>query len=98
MGQTHTFFPDHARVKLPRSTVQAHRGDGEPSAINREETVSFAETWMDLETVTQREDEMVRSHHRLNGHESEQTQGDGEGQGSLVRHSPWGRDQTRLSD
>ena len=55
MGQTHTFFPDHARVKLPRSTVQAHRGDGKQSAINREETVSFAETWMDLETVTQSE-------------------------------------------
>ena len=30
------------------------------------------------------EDEMVRWHHRLNGHEVEQTQEDGEGQGSLV--------------
>ena len=30
------------------------------------------------------EDEMVRWHHRLDGHESEQTLGDGEGQGSLV--------------
>ena len=30
------------------------------------------------------EDEMVRWHHRLNGHEFEQTLGDGEGQGSLV--------------
>ena len=27
---------------------------------------------------------MVRWHHRLNGHEVEQTQEDGEGQGSLV--------------
>ena len=27
---------------------------------------------------------MVRWHHRLNGHEFEQTLGDGEGQGSLV--------------
>ena len=27
---------------------------------------------------------MVGWHHRLNGHEFEQTQGDGEGQGSLV--------------
>ena len=27
---------------------------------------------------------MVRRHHQLNGHEFEQTPGDGEGQGSLV--------------
>ena len=30
------------------------------------------------------EDEMVGWHHRLNGHEFEQTPGDGEGQGSLA--------------
>ena len=30
------------------------------------------------------EDEMVRQHHQLNGHELEQTQGDSEGQGSLA--------------
>ena len=30
------------------------------------------------------EDEMVRSHHQVNGHESEQTPGDSEGQGSLA--------------
>ena len=33
---------------------------------------------------------MVGWHHRLNGHESEQAPGDGEGQGSLARCSPWG--------
>ena len=37
------------------------------------------------------EDEMFRQHHWLNGHESEQTQGDSEGQGSLACSSPWGR-------
>ena len=36
------------------------------------------------------EDEMVGWQHRLNGHELEQTLGDGEGQGSLVCCSPWG--------
>ena len=36
------------------------------------------------------EDEMVGWHHQLNGHESEQTLGDSEGQGSLVYYSPWG--------
>ena len=41
------------------------------------------------------EDEMVRWHHRLNGHEFEQTPGDSEGQGSLACRSyhyntcPW---------
>ena len=36
------------------------------------------------------EDEMVRWHQWLNRHESEQTLGDGEGQGSLVCWSLWG--------
>ena len=33
---------------------------------------------------------MVGWHHQLNGHESEQTPGDSEGQGSLT-WGPWGR-------
>ena len=37
------------------------------------------------------EDEIVGWHHRLNGHEFEQSLGDGEGQGSLACCSPWGR-------
>ena len=36
------------------------------------------------------EDEMVEWHHRLNGHEFEQTLGVGDGQGSLACCSPWG--------
>ena len=36
------------------------------------------------------EDELVGWHYQLNGHEFEQTLGDGEGQGSLVCCSPWG--------
>ena len=45
------------------------------------------------------EDETVGWHHRLNGHESEQTPGDGEGQGSLACCSPWGRrENERLSE
>ena len=36
------------------------------------------------------EDEIARLHHKLNGHESEQTPGDSEGQGSLACCSPWG--------
>ena len=37
------------------------------------------------------QDEMVGWHHQLNGHEFEQTPGDGEGQGSLVYCCPQDR-------
>ena len=40
------------------------------------------------------EDEMVRYHNQLKGHELEQTLGDGEGQGSLACCSPWGHKQS----
>ena len=36
------------------------------------------------------EGEMIGWHHRLNGHEFEQTPGDSEGQGSLACCGPWG--------
>ena len=36
------------------------------------------------------ENEMIGWHHGSNGHEFEQTLGDGEGQGSLVCCGPWG--------
>ena len=32
---------------------------------------------------------MVGWHHQLNGHESEQAPGAGDGQGGLARRSPW---------
>ena len=39
-----------------------------------------------------------RCHHRLNEHVSEQTQGDGEEQGSLVCCSPWGRKESDTTE
>ena len=44
------------------------------------------------------EDEMVGWHHGLNGHEFEQTRGDGEGQGSLLCCSPWGRKKLDMTE
>ena len=44
------------------------------------------------------EDEMVGWHHWLNGHEFEQAQRDGEGQGSLACCSPWGRKELDMTD
>ena len=43
-------------------------------------------------------DEMIEWHHRLNGHESEQTPGDREGQRSLVCCSPWGRKESDTAE
>ena len=39
----------------------------------------------------------TRWHHRLNRHEFGQTPGDGEGQGSLVCPSPWGRKESDMT-
>ena len=41
---------------------------------------------------------MVGWHHQLNGHEFEQTSGDGEGQGSLVCCSSWGHKESDMTD
>ena len=40
---------------------------------------------------------MVGWHQQLNGHEFEQTHGDGEGQGSLVCCSPWGHEDSDMT-
>ena len=44
------------------------------------------------------EDEMVGWHHRLDGHEFEPALGGGDGQGSLVHCSPWGRKDSDMTE
>ena len=44
------------------------------------------------------EDEMIGWHHRLNGHEFEQALGVGDGQGSLVCYSPWGGQESDMTE
>ena len=44
------------------------------------------------------EDEMVGWHHRLDGHDLEQTPGDSEGQGSLACCSPWGHKESDMTE
>ena len=44
------------------------------------------------------EDEIVRWHHSLSGHEFEQTPGDCEGQGSLACCSPWGLKESDMTE
>ena len=43
------------------------------------------------------EDEMVGWHHRLSGHEFEQTLGHSEGQGSLACFGPWGHKESDMT-
>ena len=43
------------------------------------------------------EDEMGEWHHRLNGHELEQTPGDSEGQGSLASCNPWSHKESDMT-
>ena len=45
-----------------------------------------------------REDEMVRWHLQLNGHEFEQTLGVGDGQGNLACCSPWGGKESGMTE
>ena len=44
------------------------------------------------------EDEMVGWHHRLSGHEFEQTPENSEGQGSLACCSPWGHRELDMTE
>ena len=44
------------------------------------------------------EDEMVVWHHQLNGYEFEQTLGDREGQETLAYCSPWGRNESDMTE
>ena len=41
---------------------------------------------------------MVGLHYQVNGHESEQTLGDGEGQESLARCSSWGLKESDMTE
>ena len=43
-------------------------------------------------------DEMVGWHHQLNGHESEQASGAGDGQRSLACCSPWGHKESHTTE
>ena len=43
-------------------------------------------------------DEMVEWHHRLDGHESKEALGVGDGQGSLACSSPWGHKESDMTE
>ena len=51
-----------------------------------------------LEKTGMTEDEMVGRHHWLNGHEFEQAPGVGDGQGSQACCSPWGHEESDMTE
>ena len=60
---------------------------GRTDSLEKTLMLGKIEGWEEKGTT---EDKMVGWHHWLNGHEFEQAPGDGEGQDSLARCSPWG--------
>ena len=60
---------------------------GRTDSLEKTLMLGKIEGWEEKGTT---EDKMVGWHHWLNGHEFEQAPGDGEGQESLARCSPWG--------
>ena len=54
--------------------------------------------WKAFLSLTTTEDEMVGLHHQFNGREFEQALGAGNGQGSLVCCSSWGRKKSDMTE
>ena len=81
MGQTRDLFK---KIRDTKGTFHAKMG-----SIKDRNGMDLTEAEDIKKRVT--EDEMVGWHHRLNGHEFEQTPRDSEGRGSLARCTPWGR-------
>ena len=74
--------------KKPAQLVGSSSGDTRPSGLTGKDS-DAGKDW-GQEEKGETEDEMVGWYHQLNGHEFEQTLGDGERQGSLVCCGPWG--------
>ena len=78
------------KLKLPYSGHLMQRADSLEKTLILGKIEGIKENGMT-------EDEMVGWHHRLNGHEFEQTLEDSEGQGSLACCSPWGHNESDLT-
>ena len=85
-GYQHWIFTGRADVEVETPTL---RPPDAKSRLTGRDPDAGKKGWRQKEKGVA-EDEMVRQHHQLNGHESEQTPGGGEGQGSLVCCSAWG--------
>ena len=89
---------NHSRIFIGRTVAKADTPilwspDAKRRLIGKDPDAG--KDWKQKEKGTT-EDQMVGWHHWLNGHEFEQTPGDGEGQGSLAGCSAWGSKETQL--
>ena len=89
--------PVHPKGNQPRIFIGRTDGEVEapilwPSDVNSQFTGKYLDAWKDWRQKVKRvaEDEMVRQHHWLQGHEFEQTLRDSREQRSLVCCSSWG--------
>jgi len=86
-------MPWHTLLQVKTNVPDTAEGQQVSETPNR--TASMEKTLMlgDIDDRRKRatENEMVGWHHQLDGPEFEQTPGDGDGQGSLARCSPWGQ-------
>ena len=69
-----------------------------PPAFNLSQHQDLFQGVSSLHQVAKVLDEMVGWHHQLDGHESEQAPGVGDGQGSLSCCSPWGRKESDTTE
>ena len=82
---------DQSRIFITRTDAEAEAPVFWPPYAKcwfREKNPDAGKDWRQ-EEKGMTEDKMAGWHHWLNGHEFEQTLGDGEGQGSLLFCSPW---------
>ena len=79
-------------IFIGRTDVEAETPIFWPLGVKSWLTGEYPDAWKDWgqEEKGTTEDEMVGWNHQLDGHEFEQAQGDGEGQGSLACYSPCG--------
>ena len=83
---------DQSRIFIGRTDAEAEIPILWPPDVKNSLTGKYPDAGKDWgqEEKGTTEDEMVGWHHRLNGHESEQALGVGDGQGGLECYSSWG--------
>ena len=90
--------PEHSLEGLRLKLKLQYFGHQMQRTDSLEKTLMLGQTSGRWEEKGTAEDEMLRWHHQLDGHEFEQAPAVGDEQGSLACCSPWGHSQTWLSD
>ena len=91
---------NHSWIFIGRTDAEAETLILWPPAMKSWLTTTDPDAGKDwrMEEKGMTEDEMVGWHHQLDGHESEQAPGVGDGQGSLACCSPWSRKESDMTE